>query len=234
MTNRWTIAMASVAALCLSTAAPSASITGAEVIERMQKRFEKSKTFSAKFERRLHWAVLDKELSRSGRIYTRKPGEFRVEVEDSDIVVADGSAIWAYSPENEQVLVSSYDGVLPTPWEILVEYSEQYSPVAVAATELDGRACYAVTMAPRAGAKSTGAGHVVRMRVWVDKKRWHLLMVEQTEANDNVLTHVLSRHRVDDKLKDELFTFQPPTGVQVIDRRSLPTMEAADGAHESR
>ena len=227
MTHRWTIAAVCIGALCLSTATPSAAITGAEVIERMQKGFEKSKTFAAKFERRLHWAVLDKELSRSGRIYTRKPSEFRVEVEDGDIVVADGSAIWAFNPENEQVLVSSYDGALPTPWEILVEYSEEFSPIAVAETELDGRPCYTVTMTPRAGGKTTGADHVVRMKVWVGKKRWHLLRVEQTEANDNVLTHVLSSHRVNDELDDDLFVFQPPADVEVIDRRTMPSADVA-------
>ena len=214
----WTIAVVCTGVLCLTTPAFPASITGSEVIERMQKSFEKSKTFSAAFEKQLYWAVLDKNVSRSGRIHTRKPSEFRLEIDDY-VVVGDGDAVWTYAPENEQVIVSSYNRDLPTPWEILVEHSEQFRPVAVTEVELEGRPCYAVVMASKSVHSTTG-DRVEGMTVWIDKKRWHLLMVEQTEANENVTTYVLSRHRVNDKIDDDLFFFNPPSGVEVIDRRA--------------
>jgi chaperone LolA len=212
-----TIAVVCAGVLCLTTPALAASITGSEVIERMQKSFEKMKTFSVEFEKQLYWAVLDKNVSRSGKIHTRKPGEFRLEI-DEYIVVGDGVAVWAYAPENEQVIVSSYNRDLPTPWEILVEHSEQFRPVAVTEVELEGRPCYSVVMASKSNHSATG-GQVEGMTVWIDKKRWHLLMVEQTEANENVTTYVLSRHRANDKIDDDLFVFSPPSGVEVIDRR---------------
>ena len=220
MTLRWTIAVACAAALYYMSAIPAVSITGTEVIERMQKSFAKSKTFSATFEKRFCWAILDKKSSGSGKIHTRKPSEFRLEIDDGYVVVGDGSAIWVYTPDNEQVVVSSYNRELPTPWEILVEHSEQFSPIAVKEVELEGRPCYAVIMASQAeSGQLVGGGRVEGMTVWVDKKRWHLLMVEQTEANENVTTYVLSRHRVNDKIDDDLFVFRPPSGVEVIDRR---------------
>ena len=181
----------------------------------MQKSFAKSKTFSARFEKELYWAVLDKRLSRSGEIHTRRPSEFRLEVDDGYVVVGDGEAVWVYTPENEQVIVSSYNTDLPTPWEILVDHTEQFRPVVVTEVELDGRTCYAVVLT----SKSMAADRVESMTVWIDKKRWHLLMVEQTEANDNVTTYVLSRHRFNKKMDDDLFGFRPPSDVEVIDRR---------------
>ncbi len=212
------IALICAAAFCYGTTpALAASITGSEVIERMQKSFAKSKTFSARFEKQLYWAALDKNVSRSGEIHTRKPSEFRLEIDDY-VVVGDGDAVWSYAPENEQVIVSSYDRDLPTPWEILVEHSEQFRPVAVTEVELEGRSCYAVVMASKSDRSTTG-DRVEGMTVWIDKKRWYLLMVEQTEANENVTTYVLSRHRVNDKVDDDLFVFSPPSGVEVIDRR---------------
>ncbi len=215
----WTIAVVCAGVLCyLTTPALAASITGSEVIERMQKSFAKSRTFSARFEKQLYWAVLDKNLSRSGEIHTRKPSEFRLEVDDGYVAIGDGDAVWVYTPENEQVIVSSYNRDLPTPWEILVEHSEQFRPVAVTEVELEGRPCYAVVMALKSDHSTTG-DRVEGMTVWIDKKRWHLLMVEQTEANENVTTYVLSRHRVNDKIDDDFFVFSPPSGVEVIDRR---------------
>ena len=187
----------------------------------MRNNFAKAKTYSAKFEKRFYWAVLDKNLSQKGKLYTRKPGQFRLEVEDGNVVVADGSAIWAYTEKNEQVVVSPYDRELPTPWEILVEYTESFSPLAVVETALEGRPCYLITLEPKAGVvpQPTAGLQVVRMKVWVDKKRWHLLKVEQLEANDDLRTYILKDHRAGKKLDDDLFVFDPPDGVEVIDRR---------------
>ncbi|MFH1568287.1 MAG: outer membrane lipoprotein carrier protein LolA [Gemmatimonadota bacterium] len=214
--GRWLLA----AALAWAMARPAGAITGGEVIEHMQSTFAKASTYSARFERRFYWAVLDRQMVRQGHLYTRKPSQFRVEVEGGDLVVADGKAIWAYAAESRQVVVSPYAGELRTPWEILVEYADSFSPVAVEETALDGRDCYLVTLSPRPDAAYTAAGaQVTRMRVWVERKGWQLLQVEQLEANDDVRTYVLRDHRVGKKLDEALFRFQPPDGVEVIDRR---------------
>jgi len=186
----------------------------------MQDRFADAKSYEARFEKRFFWAVLDKSMSREGRIYTRRPGQFRVEVEDGDLVVADGKTIWAYNKANEQVIISHYQGELRTPWEILVQYTEGYRPVAVKESRLDGREVYELTLQPR----ETMAAHLrlKRMRVWIERKDWNLLRVEQVEANDDVRTYVLSDHRKNKKMKDDLFEFLPPAGVQVIDQRRQP------------
>jgi chaperone LolA len=196
------------------------AITGAEVIERMQERFADAKSYEARFEKRFYWAVLDKSLSRQGRIYTRRPGQFRVEVEGGDLVVADGGTIWAYNKANDQVIVSHYRGELRTPWEILVQYTEGYRTVAVEESKQDGREIYKVTLQPRENMPTHL--RLKRLRVWVDRKHWHLLRVEQVEANDDVRTYVLTGHRINKKLKDELFEFQVPDDAQVVDQRTSP------------
>lgn len=222
-TSRWPRVLALAAGLACIGPDPARAITGGEVIERMQRSFDKAKTFSARFEKRFHWAVLDRQLVRRGRLYTRRPGQFRVEMEDGDLVVADGQAIWAHSRDNEQVVVSAYDGELRTPWEILVEYADSFAPVAMEETEIDGRDCYLVTLQPRPDAAyMAGGSQVTRMRIWVDEDKWHLLQVEQLEANDDVRTYVLKDHRINKKLDERLFRFEPPDGVEVIDRRPAP------------
>ena len=74
------------AVVSLSWPGAAPAITGAEVIERMQERFADAKSYEARFEKQFYWAVLDKSMSREGRIYTRRPGQFRVEVDDGDLV----------------------------------------------------------------------------------------------------------------------------------------------------
>ena len=89
---------------------PAAAVTGDEIMERVRDRFARARTYEASFEKRFYWAVLDKHATRQGKIYTHRPGRFRVQLEGGDLVVADGEAIWAYSKTNEQVIVSPYDG----------------------------------------------------------------------------------------------------------------------------
>jgi len=185
----------------------------------MQRSFAKAKTFSAKVEKRFHWAVLDRQLTRRGRIHTRQPDQYRLEMEDGDLVVADGEAIWAYIHQNQQAVVSPYEGDLRTPWEILVEYAEAFAPVAVAETELGGRECYLITLSPRPDATYVASGQVTRMRIWIDRRDWLLLQVEQLETNDDLHTYVLSDHRLNKKLDDDLFRYAPAADVELIDRR---------------
>lgn len=201
---------------------PVHSITGSEVIERMQKRFAKSETFSAKFEKRFYWAVLDKHLTQSGNIYTRKPGQFRVEVE-GDLIIADGKSIWSYTKDNNQVIVSDYDTEFLTPWEILVDYSQTFDPVSVAQAKLSGQSCYTIVLKPQNETSTVEGQKVQWMKIWVDKKHWYLLQVEQLEANEDLRTYILKDHRVDKKLNNELFFFDDIDGVDVIDRRSIDT-----------
>lgn len=216
MRSRAAVAVGLLLALSPPDRAPA--VDGAEIIERVQSRFAEAQTYEVRFQKDFYWAVLDRRMSRQGRVYTRRPGQFRVEVEDGDLVVADGRNIWAYSKANAQVVVSPYAGELRTPWEVLVEYASGYRPVAVAPTEVDGRTAYQVTLEPVADPPAHL--RLKRMRVWVDVRDWQLLRVEQVEANDDVRTYILRDHRTNRKLDDDLFRFTPPEGTEVIDRRA--------------
>ena len=196
---------------------PSAvmGVTGDEIIAEVQERLTDYKTFSARFEKKFYWAVLDKQRNREGRIYLSRPDRFRIELQGGDVIVSDGEAIWSYIERNGQVVVGPYEGELKTPWEIFFDYSERYMPIAVEENELDGRSCYLLVMAPE-----NEVSVVERMRVWVDRKKWLLLQVEQLEANGNLTTYRLKDHRTNKKIDDEVFAFQVPEGVEVLDRRT--------------
>ena len=203
------------AVLCGGCPLSAGAITGNDVIARMQKKFAGYKTFSAKFEKQFYWALLDNKMqSRKGKIYTRRPNQFRLELENGDIVIAEGEAIWAYNKKNQQVVVSAYAGELKTPWEILLDYTESYAPIAVEEVKLEGRPCYMLSLRSR-----TQGSYVEQMKIWVDNKRWQLLKAEQREVNDNITTYILKDHRTNKKLDDALFRFELPEGVDVIDRR---------------
>jgi len=192
----------------------AAGISGGEIIAEVQKRLSDYKTFSARFEKQFYWAVLDKRRNRAGRIYLRRPDRFRIELEGGDVVVADGQSIWSYVERNGQVVVSPYAGEVQTPWEVFFDYAERYTPIAVEESKLQGRSCYLLVMVPE-----NEVSVVEQMRIWVDRKKWLLLQVEQLEANGNLTTYLLKDHRTNKKIADEVFAFEVPEGVEVLDRR---------------
>ena len=208
------------ASLCVGLAASAAlGQSGEEIIARVQKRLASYKTFSARFEKQFYWAVLDKYRSREGRIYLRRPNRFRIELEGGDVVVADGEAVWSYVVHNGQVVISPYEAQIKTPWEVFFDYTERYVPIAVEESELGGRRCYLLVMEPE-----NESSVIEQMRVWVEPRRWLLLQVEQREANGNRTAYVLRDHRVNRRISDEVFVFEVPEGVEVLDTRK-PSVE---------
>ena len=194
----------------------ASAITGGEIVERVQKKLNDYKSFSAAFEKQFYWAALDRSRSREGHLYMRRPGYFRVELDNGDAMVADGQTVWSYVKRNRQVVVSSYDGELRTPWQIFVDYSDNYIPLAVEETKLSGRSSYVLILGP---ANQSEVRSRKQMKVWVDKKKWWLIQIETVEDNGDITTYTLKNHKENKKIKDDLFAFEVPKGIDVIDRR---------------
>ena len=220
--NSRSSSVAALVVVLFNSSLVEAAVTGDEIIRKMQESFGKHKTFSVHFEKDFYWALLDtKQESRNGRIFTRRTGDFRGEVEKGYLSGGSSAGIWSFSSQNRQVVVSDYDGEFRTPWEILVDYADTYRPIAVAEVDLMGRPSYELTLLPAAS-----TSQVARLKVWVDRKKWHLLKVERVEVNDNVTTSRLPGHKTNKKLDDSLFRYRVPEGLQVIDRREVVPTDA--------
>ena len=128
----------------------------------------------------------------------RRPNRFRIELEGGDVVVANGEAVWSYVVHNDQVVISPYEAEIKTPWEVFFDYTERYVPIAVEESELGGRRCYLLVMEPE-----NESSVIEQMRVWVDRRKWFLLQVEQREANGNRTAYVLRDHRTNKRIADE-------------------------------
>jgi chaperone LolA len=214
MSLRRGCAVAVLLGLAGPAAAPAGALTGAQVIEQVQRRFAEHRTFSARFEKQFYWAAIDRKQTLRGRIFTSRPNRFRLETEGGDLVVADGQAIWVYDRRNQQAVVSPYAGAVRTPWEVLTDYQTRYVPQAAEEVRLNGRLCHLVSL----GAVDAAEGEA-RLRLWVSVRDGRLAKVEQVEAGGDVTTYLLSDHRVDAPLDPALFRFEVPSGVQLIDRR---------------
>ncbi len=196
-------------------------VDGSEVIRRLQERFADMKSLSARFKRKHYWKLVDQTQETKGRLYVQKPDRFRFET-PVQTVVTDGKTAWTYSSVNEQVVMSNYRAVqddrsyekLLFDLILLGGYSDRFVPRYVGEVRVNRKTCHLVELIAR-----QEESHIPYIRLWVDRKVWLVRQVEYQNINDDVTTHMLSDLKVDKSIREEIFTFQPPEGVEVVDLR---------------
>ncbi|MBT5832924.1 MAG: outer membrane lipoprotein carrier protein LolA, partial [Candidatus Latescibacteria bacterium] len=168
---------------CFLVVGPAqANERGADIIERLQKKFDNIKTLSARFVRKYHWRIMDQVTEIKGRLYVERPKRFRFETQ-KQIVVTDGETAWNYAPENEQVLISDYNATQKdrSPEKLLFDlillggYAESYSPAYVGEEKVGGKSCRIVELTAKL--EDT---YIHSIRLWSDKRMW---VVRQVEYN---------------------------------------------------
>ena len=200
---------------------PCFGIDGPEVIKRQQNRFEGLQNISAKFKKRHYWKLVDQATEIKGRLYVLKPDRFRFET-DVQTVVTDGKSAWNYVPENEQVLLSTYEKMrgdrsyekLLFDLILLGGYADRFDVRYREKEKVDGKQCHVVELM----AKQEDS-YVARVRLWVDQRLWLVRKVEYLNINEDVTTYELTGIQVDKKMKEALFSFKTPEGVEMIDLR---------------
>lgn len=197
----------------LLTAIPSKAINGKAIIEKVNKRYETLKDLSADFQQTFYWKLADETQGFKGKFYIKKPNMLRLETEQQ-VIVTDGDTVWIYAPENNQVIISSYEESEEplNPQTLLFEYTENYQPIYVGTEKIGNRKCYLLKLTP-----CKENQYITEMKVWVDKKAWLTLKAERLDINGNVTTYILSDTKVDSKLDDSIFKFKIPKGVEIVD-----------------
>ena len=195
------------------------ALTGNEIVEKLQDQLRQYTTFSMDFEKEFYWAALNKTRSRKGKIEIQNPNQFRVQLDNGDVMVADGFTVWSYVEHNKQVIISDYDGGSSNPWQVFVDYSSVFVPTVVEETKIAGRSAYMLSMREES---SNEEGRL--LKVWVDKKKWWLLQIESIESNGDLTTFKMKDHKVNKKNKPGKFSFVISDSIDVLDRRYAPQM----------
>jgi outer membrane lipoprotein carrier protein len=189
------------------------------LLDRLQKHYQQTTSFSAKFKEQITPAGGAKR-EREGTVYYRKPGRMRWEFggQDQEIIVSDGKQLYSYQPDLNQVI------------ETPVEQAFRSSSVAafllgIGNIERDFEARLPATSAPADGLKHVvlkpkNAGDTIEMGL--DAKTLDLRTLRLTDALGDVTELSFTNINYDAPLDDKLFAFIPPAGADIVKAPQQP------------
>ena len=198
-----------------------------EISSSFRKKYESMKNFSADFEQTT--IVADKKRVSRGKLNFQKPNLLRQEYFDpaapenmTQLIVADGKIIWAYTPVINQVtkqnLMQDEDRMelLPGFGRSLENVEENYSLNLVADELAEKSGIHVVELTPKGQSANPNAVFDV-LRVWIRDEDSALVQFMYKDKK-NEMTFILSFKNVrsNENLDESTFKFETPKGVQVI------------------
>lgn len=213
---RSALSIASALLVALGSATPAPATEVADIVARVQARYDATRDFTARVTQRLRVASLDKTLVSEGTVAFKKPGRMRWEFKEGDpqIIVADGKTLWFYKPQEEQVFKAPFDAAFKstTPISFLTGVGRiaQDFDVTLNGESADGRLLY-LQLVPK---RDSGDVGTLRLRVTKDSADIRGAEVYDPLGNVSILEFEDLHRNVG--LPDDRFELEIPPGVDVI------------------
>jgi len=224
MKTRAIVVVCVVALMAFGAMTVSAEETLDSIIKNLQRQYDQTKDFSALFTQETMTKSLGAPAIVNGKLYFKKPGMMKWEYSDpiNNQIISDGTTLWYYIPDDKQVRV--YNALEAFEQEFFLGYLfgegslEENFEVALA--ELDPEQAeeyYLVALAPK-DPDST----IERILLLVNKETYNIHQFNTYDVLGNVTRIAFEDIRVNTGLKDSLFHFIVPSGVETIKIESEP------------
>jgi len=149
-----------------------------------------------------------------GTLQLKRPGRFRWDYAPphEQLVIADGNRLWLYDPELEQVTVKTLDATLGSTPAMLLSGTRKLRDAYDVVREYEQDDMSWVELAPHAA-----EGDFARVRLAFSGTE--LRRMELTDTLDQVTSIELSDVERNPAIADDLFTFTPPPGTDIVSDR---------------
>ena len=145
----------------------------------------------------------------------KKPNKYRIESEHQTLVT-DGATVWAYSPVNNQVVVDKHkeNRNSISPEQFVLNLPANYYTTILASEKGKEATQLTLKLVPK-----DDRSFVRSVKVWVEDGNWTIRKVSITDVNDTETTYTIKDLKLNTNVNDKLFTFNPPSGTEVVDLR---------------
>ena len=215
MKTSWTVFFSVLVASVSVVAAQTPTAT--EVAERLQRKYDSIRDFSADFTHQHQSGVLGRKVAESGTVLVKKPGKMRWEYKtpEKKLFVSDGSRIYFHDPGSNQVTVSE------------MPQGDQAASAALFLTGkgnlvrdfnvsfLQGEGAPPGTYALRLDPKKP-QGEYDWLELVVDRDTLLIQRLTAAEKEGGRSTFLFSRFKENVGVGDKSFVFEIPRGAEVI------------------
>jgi outer membrane lipoprotein carrier protein len=214
-----------VAALLIALSALAASIPGParaqeldQVVAGVEATYGKISDLRAEFTQVAHNRSLGQDIKAEGIVQLKKGGKMRWDYRSPSPqqIVSDGTTLWVYTPELNQVNKGSAPKALAGPagsflaglGRVRDEFNVRFLNPA---NKTDGAGRFVLDLGPKAPTPL-----LTRLVLTVDAKDYVVRQAVLYDQLGNTVTMTFTKVAIDPGLPDSLFTFAPPPGAAVV------------------
>lgn len=199
-------------------AAATGTLPVAEVVKRMQERYEKATDYRARFVQKYTNAASGRERTSSGELLIKKPGRMRWNYEkpEKHMYLAAGSTFWVYEPEAKQAFRQDLkSSQLPVAVSFLMgkgKLQDEFEVTLAKELPHGDPGSYRLSLRPKKPQSTYKAIYFV-----VDPVTYLVRQSVLINTQGDVNSFAFTDARLDSKLTDADFKWTPPAGVNVIE-----------------
>ncbi|MBF6570235.1 MAG: outer-membrane lipoprotein carrier protein LolA [Candidatus Binataceae bacterium] len=188
------------------------------LLDRVQAHYRQTNSFEAKFSEELTSPGGIKR-KRKGTLYYRKPGRMRWEfaAPDSETIVSDGTIVYSYQPDLNQVIETPVKQLLKSPGAVtfLLGFGDLRRDFKVSSpvTEQPDGLTHLILI-PREGGNRTDVG--------LNKKNLNLISLQVIDAAGDSTFLRFRGWQENPVLADSLFNFTVPSGADIVRTPGAP------------
>jgi chaperone LolA len=196
------------------------------VVVNIQKSYDAIKDFKAQFVQESvvkSWNAQQVQKA-EGSVYFKKEGKMFWDYKNPtpQQIISDGKMFWFYEPEDEQVTVAEVtDGLQSQISADLLNGKAQLTrdfKIRDITTEADLQTgTIVLELIPR-----TSQQNVSKIIMRLDNENFQIYQTEVYDLFENLTRITFSQIQIDTNLDDSLFTFTPPSGVEILSPPTVP------------
>ncbi len=187
-----------------------------DIIEEVQETYDEIDNFAASFKKVEKFKLTGSENETTGKIFIKDGTKYRFESEDQ-VIVTDGKTVWTYNGITKQLIIDRFrenSGAM-LPRDMLFKYPKEYLASFLGEEEWGNKTMFVVKLDP----KDNIHGFIKNMKLWVEDDEWIVHKIETIDLNGNSSIFEIYNMDTKKKLSEDLFTYAPGDGIEVIDLR---------------
>ena len=190
-----------------------------DVVDNLQMRYDKIKEFQADFSQEAVFKISQMTEKGTGKVYIKKPDMMRWDYikPRRQTIIINKRDILIYLPDEKQVMKDKLPagGVTPTTFiSDVTRMRDDFNILLLQDKKDSDSGLYNLMLTP----KKEGM-NIKKVILDVSEKDYLILKLTITDLQDNVTTISFSNMKANAGVKDGLFAFKIPKGVEVIERQ---------------